>query len=63
MTCFAVVDGAPKGWAVVVMALNRITIQKVVALSDLFDVTPSKLSAGSCMVGRGPVLPARAFAQ
>ena len=37
VTCFAGVDGAPWGWAVVVMALNRITIQKVVALSDLFD--------------------------
>ena len=37
MTCFAGVDGVPGGWAVVVMALNRITIQKVVALSDLFD--------------------------
>jgi predicted RNase H-like nuclease len=37
MTCFAGADGTPGGWAVVVMASSGPTIQKVVALSDLFD--------------------------
>jgi len=37
MICFAGVDGAPGGWAVVVVVLNRITVEKVMALSNLFD--------------------------
>ena len=37
MTCVAGVDGTPGGWAVVIMAPSRLTVQKLVALSDLFD--------------------------
>jgi Uncharacterized conserved protein len=37
MTSVAGVDGTPGGWAVVIMAASRLTVQKLVALSDLFD--------------------------
>ena len=37
MTSVAGVDGTPGGWAVVLMAQNRLTVQKVAALSDLVD--------------------------
>ena len=37
MTCVAGVDGTPGGWAVVIMGPSRLTVQKLVALSDLFD--------------------------
>ncbi len=36
MAC-AGVDGTPGGWAVVISDLNRTSVQKVAALSDLFD--------------------------
>jgi predicted RNase H-like nuclease len=38
MTSVAGVDGTPGGWAVVLMAQNRLTVQKVATLSDLVDI-------------------------
>src|SRR5262249_37797767 len=37
MTCVAGADGTPGGWAVVIMENEQLTIQRVVALADLFD--------------------------
>ena len=70
MTCVAGVDGTPGGWAVVIMAPSRLTVQKLVALSDLFDgrsdlrVVSVDVPIGlSCALSRASALQGKAISK